>query len=106
MTHGLPGGGPRHVGDLGNLPAVDVAGKITLANNACMAGLRTNAIVGRGLILHSRTDTGLGASGEAGPCLAQCVLGVAKTPLPTPTVLGRWGRYGAVSRAGVRVPCS
>jgi len=105
VPHGLPGGQARHVGDLGNLPPVDAGGHTRLDSHFCVASLHTDAIVGRGLVIHSRMDSGRGVSGEAGPRLAQCVLGIGKSPAPA-AARGRRGAHGAAGRAGARAPRS
>ena len=78
--HGLPETAMRHAGDLGNIQA-DSEGKahyeITV-DNISIAG-RRNPIIGRGVIVHAKTDTGEQPTGGAGPRIAQGVIGIAKS---------------------------
>jgi len=76
--HGLPATSERHAGDLGNLSA-DASGKAHYEleiSNVSIAG-ETNPIVGRGVIIHAKQDTGGQPTGEAGARIAQGVIGVA-----------------------------
>jgi len=77
--HGLPPQTPRHAGDLGNLEA-DQEGRARLertVTNITVAGLE-NPIVGRAVIVHARPDDGSQPTGDAGPRLAQGVIGIAE----------------------------
>lgn len=79
--HGLPEEAPRHAGDLGNVTA-DKNGTAhhgLTVDNITLAGMR-NPIVGRGVILHAKPDTGGQPTGEAGARIACGVIGIAKTP--------------------------
>jgi superoxide dismutase, Cu-Zn family len=77
--HGLPDQAERHAGDLGNLTA-DANGvahyEITVTNIS-IAG-KTNPVIGRGVIVHERADTGAQPVGDAGGRIACGVIGVAK----------------------------
>lgn len=66
----------RHAGDLGNLPPASTGG-VAAVTGWVPAGLTTEAVVGRGLIIHAAPDDGGQPTGNAGSRLAQCVLGVA-----------------------------
>lgn len=57
--------------DLGNL-IPDASGTATFDYTL---QLDTSLIVGRGIIVHAGEDDGMGASGNAGARVAQCVLG-------------------------------
>ena len=78
--HGLPdaAGEKKHAGDLGNLQA-DKDGKchyeITV-DNASLSG--KNAVIGRGVIIHAKTDDGGQPVGNAGPRIGCGVIGIAK----------------------------
>ncbi len=76
--HGLPSSEKRHAGDLGNLTA-DGNGKAhyeVTAENISVAGTK-NPIVGRGVIVHAKTDDGGQPVGNAGGRIACGVIGVA-----------------------------
>ena len=77
--HGLPDGdAKRHAGDLGNLQA-DANGKAhyeITAHNISVAGTK-NPIVGRGVIVHAKTDDGGQPVGNAGGRIACGVIGIA-----------------------------
>lgn len=80
MDHGLPGmhdddhmvGG--HAGDLGNLDA-DASGHATY--DVTYKDLKLIAILGRGIIVHRDEDNGGQPTGNAGPRIAQGVIGIA-----------------------------
>jgi Cu-Zn family superoxide dismutase len=77
--HGLPGKPHRHAGDLGNLQA-DANGKARYeltVENISIAGSK-NPIVGRGVIIHAKKDDGGQPTGNAGPRIAQGVIGIRK----------------------------
>lgn len=77
--HGLPDGGPRHAGDLGNLKA-DADGKAhyeATVDNISVAAMK-NPIIGRGVIVHAKPDDGSQPVGNAGGRIACGVVGVAK----------------------------
>lgn len=76
--HGLPPGRPRHAGDLGNLEsdADGVARYERTVSNITVAGL-DNPIIGRAVIVHADADDGGQPTGNAGPRLAQGVIGIA-----------------------------
>jgi len=75
--HALPETEVRHAGDFGNLEANSegvaefklVVDNITLAKGA-------NAVLGRGVIVHAKMDDGGQPTGNAGPRIAQAVIGV------------------------------
>lgn len=75
--HGLPETEVRHAGDFGNLEANSegmaefklVVDNITLTKGA-------NAVLGRGVIVHAKMDDGGQPTGNAGPRIAQAVIGV------------------------------
>jgi len=70
---------PRHAGDLGNLQA-DAEGNATyeqLFENLSIADADENPILGRGVIIHAKTDDGGQPTGNAGARIAQGVIGVA-----------------------------
>lgn len=77
--HGLPDEEMRHAGDLGNLKA-DKDGvahyEITVKNISLVGP--GNPIVGRGVIVHAKPDTGAQPTGEAGARLACGVIGVSR----------------------------
>ena len=77
-AHGLPEAATRHAGDLGNVTA-DANGKAVYrmeANNISMVGLK-NPIIGRGVIVHAKTDDGGQPTGNAGPRIGVGVIGIA-----------------------------
>lgn len=80
-AHGLPETAMRHAGDLGNVQA-DAEGKavykLTL-DNVSMVGLK-NPIIGRGVIVHAKTDDGGQPVGNAGPRIGVGVIGIANPP--------------------------
>ncbi len=81
--HGLPDKDKRHAGDFGNLEA-NAEGKATLTftvNNLSVAGAK-NPVLGRAIIVHAKPDDGSQPVGNAGPRIAQGVIGVAKVPQP------------------------
>ncbi len=82
--HGLPHGGKRHAGDLGNLQA-DANGKAkyeATVDNITLVGLK-NPIIGRGVIVHAKPDDGGQPVGNAGPRIACGVIGIAQiAPAP------------------------
>ena len=70
----------RHAGDMGNLEA-NADGVATFDqtfDNISVAG-KQNPILGRGLIVHEKQDDGGQPSGNAGPRIAQAVIGVAES---------------------------
>jgi Cu-Zn family superoxide dismutase len=80
--HGLPEtAAHRHAGDLGNVQA-DAEGKaiykLTL-DNVSMVGLK-NPIIGRGVIVHAKSDDGGQPVGNAGPRIGVGVIGIANPP--------------------------
>ena len=79
-SHALPTTSLRHAGDFGNLQA-DASGnarmELTVANIS-IAGLR-NPVLGRGVIVHAKTDDGGQPTGNAGARIGQGVIGLAKT---------------------------
>lgn len=80
--HALPTNGdqPRHAGDLGNLEA-DGDGNATYSqtfDNLTIFDDDENPIIGRGVIIHAKTDDGGQPTGNAGARIAQGVIGVAK----------------------------
>lgn len=80
--HGLPEAATRHAGDLGNVQA-DAAGKAVYrltVDNVSMVGLK-NPIIGRGVIVHAKTDDGGQPVGNAGPRIGVGVIGIAN-PAP------------------------
>lgn len=77
--HGLPEQEMRHAGDLGNLTADDQGNthyEITV-DNITVAGLN-NPVIGRGVIIHAKTDDGGQPVGNAGARISMGVIGVAK----------------------------
>lgn len=76
--HGLPTQASRHAGDLGNLKAngSGVAHYEVTVDNISVAGAR-NPVIGRGVILHAKADTGAQPTGAAGARLACGVIGIA-----------------------------
>lgn len=81
-AHGLPDRPQHHAGDLGNLEA-DAAGKATYALTIEHASLfGTNALIGRGVIVHAKTDDGGQPTGNAGDRIGCGVIGVAAAPKP------------------------
>jgi len=77
--HGLPDQDTRHAGDLGNL-MTDAEGNAQLdltVDNITVAGMH-NPIIGRGVIIHAKTDDGGQPTGNAGPRISMGVIGVAK----------------------------
>lgn len=77
--HGLPEQSARHAGDLGNLTADengDAHYEITV-DNITVAGMH-NPVIGRGVIIHAKTDDGGQPTGNAGARIAMGVIGVAK----------------------------
>ena len=91
VDHGLPADGSHgdhhhavatggHAGDLGNLQADETGTAVVdvTFSNLTMAG--NNAIIGRAIIVHAGEDTGAQPTGEAGPRIAQGVIGIAAEP--------------------------
>lgn len=80
--HGLPGQSEhRHAGDLGNLQA-DAEGRARYEgtfDTFSIAGMK-NPILGRGIVVHEKTDDGGQPTGNAGGRLAVGVIGVASPP--------------------------
>ncbi len=78
--HGLPSQTDRHAGDLGNVTADEdgVAHYAVTVDNVTLAGMN-NPIIGRGVVLHAKADTGAQPTGEAGARMACGVIGIAKT---------------------------
>lgn len=78
--HGLPDTDIRHAGDLGNLTADDsgTAHYEITVTNISIAGTE-NPVIGRGMIIHAKADTGAQPTGEAGARLACGVIGIAKS---------------------------
>ncbi len=80
-NHGLLDQEDRHAGDLGNL-TTDAEGNAQLdltVDNITIAGMH-NPILGRGVIIHAKTDDGGQPTGNAGPRISMGVIGVAKHP--------------------------
>ena len=80
MRHGLPGNPHRHAGDFGNLVA-DAQGKVhaqITMRNISLAGTR-NPIIGRGMIIHAKSDDGGQPTGNAGARISQGVIGIASS---------------------------
>ncbi|MBI3880862.1 MAG: superoxide dismutase family protein [Verrucomicrobia bacterium] len=80
-AHGLPETAARHAGDLGNVQA-DANGKATYrltVENVTMVGLK-NPIIGRGVIVHAKTDDGGQPTGNAGARIGVGVIGIANPP--------------------------
>lgn len=77
VAHALPDD-KRHVGDLGNLVADDggIAHYDRVDPNLAFAG--GNSILGRGLVVHAKTDDGGQPTGNAGARVAVGVIGVGK----------------------------
>lgn len=78
--HGLTDKAERHAGDLGNLSA-DADGNAHYeleVDNITVAG-EHNPILGRSIIIHAKEDDGGQPVGNAGPRIAQGVIGVANT---------------------------
>lgn len=79
--HGLPEQQARHAGDLGNLTADEQGNahyEITV-DNITVAGMH-NPVIGRGVIIHAKTDDGGQPTGNAGARISMGVIGVAKNP--------------------------
>ncbi len=79
--HGLPEQDARHAGDLGNL-MTDDDGNAQLdltVDNITVAGMH-NPIIGRGVIIHAKTDDGGQPTGNAGARISMGVIGIAKNP--------------------------
>ncbi len=77
--HGLPDDGPhRHAGDLGNLQAneLGIATYDETFEGVTLVG-GPMPVVGRGLIVHRDPDDGSQPTGNAGPRIAQGVIGIA-----------------------------
>jgi superoxide dismutase, Cu-Zn family len=75
--HALPDEKVRHAGDFGNLDA-DASGNATMqlvVDNISLAG-RLSPIIGRGVVVHAKTDDGSQPSGNAGDRIAVGVIGV------------------------------
>lgn len=80
--HALPQSGDavRHAGDMGNLEA-DAEGNATYTmtfDNITIFDDNHNPIIGRGVIIHAKTDDGGQPTGNAGARIAQGIVGVAK----------------------------
>lgn len=77
--HGLPPEPERHAGDLGNIQAdaTGAAGYERVVDNISLTE-GESPIVGRGVIIHARRDTGEQPAGNAGARLACGVIGVAE----------------------------
>ena len=76
--HGLPSAEARHAGDLGNLQA-NAEGKAVYRGefeNISLAGPK-NPIIGRGIIIHAKSDDGGQPVGNAGPRIGFGTIGVA-----------------------------
>lgn len=75
-THTATGG---HAGDFGNLEADanGVAKYSKTFTNISLTG--KNAVIGRGIIVHAKPDDGGQPTGNAGPRIAQGVIGIAKS---------------------------
>jgi Cu-Zn family superoxide dismutase len=76
--HALPEADVRHVGDLGNLHA-GADGRAVydrIDTGLSLGGAHT--IIGRGLIIHAKTDDGGQPTGNAGARVAIGVIGIAK----------------------------
>ncbi len=79
--HGLPPTAERHAGDLGNLKT-DANGKVNKeikVDNITVSGDK-NPIIGRGLIVHAKSDDGGQPTGNAGARIAQAVIGIDAEP--------------------------
>lgn len=73
-AHAMTGG---HAGDLGNLQA-DENGNATYSKTFEDISLTgANAVLGRGIIVHQKEDDGGQPTGNAGPRVAQGVIGIA-----------------------------
>jgi len=78
VPHALPDKTKRHAGDLGNLKADENghAHYTLVVDNVTLFGPK-NPIIGRGVIVHAKKDDGGQPTGNAGPRIAQGVIGVA-----------------------------
>lgn len=76
--HALPESETRHAGDFGNLEANEegVADFKLVVDNITLTKGKT-AVVGRGVIVHANKDDGGQPTGNAGPRIAQGVIGIA-----------------------------
>ena len=91
--HGLTDKPQRHAGDLGNLTA-DANGVADLEVTLTLASLTAkNAVLGRGVIIHAKTDDGGQPAGNAGARIGCGVIGaapavptLAPTSAPTPAL--------------------
>ena len=83
VEHGLPKEGEHvtggHAGDFGNLQADEngVAKYSRTFTNISLTG--SNAVLGRGIIVHADEDNGGQPTGNAGARIAQGVIGIAKS---------------------------
>lgn len=77
--HSLPGhGDERHAGDLGNIVAnAEGVGTLDFSIDGITLAPGKTCILGRGLIVHAGKDDGGQPAGNAGPRIAQGVIGVA-----------------------------
>lgn len=78
--HALPEKEMRHAGDFGNLEA-DEEGKAVMTievDNLTLIG-HENSVVGRSVIIHAKEDDGGQPTGNAGPRIAQGIIGIANT---------------------------
>ena len=78
--HAMPDHPMRHAGDFGNITANDAGVadfELVVDNITLTAG--KDAILGRGVIVHAKPDDGSQPTGNAGPRLAQGVIGVKNT---------------------------
>ncbi|XP_070545468.1 superoxide dismutase [Cu-Zn]-like [Ptychodera flava] len=86
-NHGAPTDVERHVGDLGNV-AVDSAGKVsTVIKDSQITLGGKYSILGRAVVVHEGVDdlgrtggTGSMTTGNAGPRMACCVIGISPAP--------------------------
>eukprot|EP00745_Piridium_sociabile_P012353 TRINITY_DN190786_c0_g1_i1.p1 TRINITY_DN190786_c0_g1~~TRINITY_DN190786_c0_g1_i1.p1 ORF type:complete len:155 (+),score=37.34 TRINITY_DN190786_c0_g1_i1:228-692(+) len=84
-THGGPDNEERHVGDLGNIPAVKDKPTDVKMDDKLISLSGGNSIIGRCLVVHEkRDDLGMGGddeskkTGNAGPRIACGVIGITK----------------------------
>jgi len=81
--HGAPLSEDRHVGDLGNVDFINRTSIFTRRDSMVKLG-GVNSVIGRSFVIHqSQDDLGAGGahdsktSGNAGPRIACCVIGIA-----------------------------
>ncbi|NIR42453.1 MAG: superoxide dismutase family protein [Gemmatimonadetes bacterium] len=79
MPHGAPSDEERHVGDLGNLTAVESGRADYERTDSHIAFEGTHSIIGRAVIVHAgEDDLTSQPSGDAGPRVACGVIGIAR----------------------------